>query len=122
VAWRKSGLISGVKRAIVPAGARPRSILTGPFRGIRMNLDLQRDSQIYAGLYEREIFPEVHRLAKGIRTMVDIGAAHKLPKLGSSKVMLHSKVSDPAKRAALRTLAATFRSAVASGKRSVSPA
>jgi hypothetical protein len=27
--------------------------------------------------------------------------------------MLHSKVSDPAKRAALRTLAATFRSVVA---------
>ena len=32
----------------------------------------------------------------------------------SSKVMLHSKVSDPAKRAALRTLAATFRSVVGS--------
>ena len=30
--------------------------------------------------------------------------------LGTSKVMLHSKVSDPAKLAALRTLAATFRS------------
>ena len=32
---------------------------------------------------------------------------------GVSKVMLHSKVSDPAKLAALRTLAATFRSVVA---------
>jgi DNA-binding transcriptional LysR family regulator len=44
--------------------------------------------------------------------LVDIGATHKLPKLGSAKVMLHSKVSDPAKLAALRTLAATFRSVV----------
>ena len=42
--------------------------------------------------------------------LVDIGSAHRLPKLGSSKVMLHSKVSDPAKLAALRTVAATFRS------------
>ncbi|WP_027526140.1 LysR family transcriptional regulator [Bradyrhizobium sp. Ec3.3] len=42
--------------------------------------------------------------------LVDIGPTHKLPKLGTSKVMLHSKVSDPAKLAALRTLAATFRS------------
>jgi DNA-binding transcriptional LysR family regulator len=42
--------------------------------------------------------------------LIDIGPAHKLPRLGSSKVMLHSKVSDPAKLAALRTLAATFRS------------
>jgi len=45
--------------------------------------------------------------------LVDIGPAHKLPKLGSSKVMLHSKVSDPAKLAALRAVAATFRSVAA---------
>jgi DNA-binding transcriptional LysR family regulator len=44
--------------------------------------------------------------------LVDIGPAHELPRIGSSKVMLHSKVSDPAKLAALRTLAATFRSTV----------
>ena len=54
--------------------------------------------------------------------LVDIGAAEGLPRLASSKVMLHSKVSDPAKLMALRTLAATFRSVVGSAKRSVSPA
>jgi DNA-binding transcriptional LysR family regulator len=42
--------------------------------------------------------------------LVDLGPAHKLPRLGSSKVMLHSKVGDPAKLAALRAVAATFRS------------
>jgi DNA-binding transcriptional LysR family regulator len=42
--------------------------------------------------------------------LIDIGPAQSLPRLGVSKVMLHSKVSDPAKLAALRTLAATFRS------------
>jgi DNA-binding transcriptional LysR family regulator len=47
--------------------------------------------------------------------MIDIGPAHGLPRIGSSKVLLHSKVSDPAKLAALRTLAATFRSVVATG-------
>jgi DNA-binding transcriptional LysR family regulator len=46
---------------------------------------------------------------------VDIGPTHGLPRLASSKVMLHSKVSDSAKLAALRTLAATFRSVVAAG-------
>jgi DNA-binding transcriptional LysR family regulator len=45
--------------------------------------------------------------------LLDIGPAQGLPRLGSSKVMLHSKVSDPSKLAALRTLAATFRSVVA---------
>jgi DNA-binding transcriptional LysR family regulator len=43
---------------------------------------------------------------------IDIGPAHGLPRLEASKVMLHSKVSDPTKLAALRTLAATFRSVV----------
>jgi hypothetical protein len=36
-------------------------------------------------------------------------------RLGSSKVMLHSKVSDAGRLAALRILAAIFRSAVAAG-------
>ena len=45
--------------------------------------------------------------------MMEIGPAQGLPRLGSSKVMLHSRVSDPARLAALRTLAATFRSVVA---------
>jgi DNA-binding transcriptional LysR family regulator len=42
----------------------------------------------------------------------DIGPALGLPRLAKSKVMLYSKVAEPAKLAALRTLAATFRSAV----------
>jgi DNA-binding transcriptional LysR family regulator len=45
--------------------------------------------------------------------MVNIGPTHGLPRIGTSRVMLHSKVGDPAKLTALRTLAATFRSAVA---------
>ena len=45
--------------------------------------------------------------------MVDVGPAQGLPRLGPSKVMLYSKVSESAKLAALRTLAATLRSAVA---------
>lgn len=44
--------------------------------------------------------------------LIDIGAANGLPKLGASRVMLHSKVSDPAKLAALRTVAAAFRKIV----------
>ena len=39
----------------------------------------------------------------------DVGAALKLPALGRSKVVLHSRVSDAHARAAIRTLAAAFR-------------
>ena len=45
--------------------------------------------------------------------MIDIGPDHGLPSMPKSKVILHSKVSEPAKLAALRTLSATFRSVAA---------
>ena len=45
--------------------------------------------------------------------LIDIGPTHRLPKLATSNVMLYSRVSDRAKLAALRTLAATFRGAAA---------
>lgn len=66
---------------------------------------------VAAALAGLAIAPLARRIAPP--GLVDIGPAHKLPKLGSSKVMLHSKVSDPAKLAALRAVAATFRSAAA---------
>jgi DNA-binding transcriptional LysR family regulator len=44
---------------------------------------------------------------------IDVGAALGLPALGRSTVMLHSRVTDPRSRAALRTLAAAFRSTAA---------
>ena len=45
---------------------------------------------------------------------IDVGPAFGLPKLGRSKVMLYSRVSDPRSVAALRTLAAAFRSSARS--------
>ncbi|HEX9215172.1 MAG TPA: LysR substrate-binding domain-containing protein [Bradyrhizobium sp.] len=66
---------------------------------------------VAAALAGLAIAPLARRIAPS--GLVDIGPAHKLPKLGSSKVMLHSKVSDPAKLAALRAVAATFRSVAA---------
>ncbi|WP_309142388.1 LysR family transcriptional regulator [Bradyrhizobium sp. sGM-13] len=64
-----------------------------------------------AALAGLAVAPLAHRIAPP--GLVDIGPAEGLPRLASSKVMLHSKVSDPAKLAALRTLAATFRSVAA---------
>ncbi|MGY8711072.1 LysR family transcriptional regulator [Bradyrhizobium sp. 18BD] len=63
---------------------------------------------VAAALAGLAIAPLARRIAPP--GLIDIGLAHMLPKLGNSKVMLHSKVSDPAKLAALRAVAATFRS------------
>jgi DNA-binding transcriptional LysR family regulator len=66
---------------------------------------------VAAALAGLAIAPLAKRIAPA--GLIDLGPQHGLPKLGASKVMLHSKVSDPTKLAALRTLAATFRSVVA---------
>jgi DNA-binding transcriptional LysR family regulator len=47
--------------------------------------------------------------------LIDIGAALRLPRLPRSKVMLHAKVGDADKRAALRLVSASFRGGVAAG-------
>lgn len=64
-----------------------------------------------AALAGLAVAPLARRIAPA--GLIDIGPSEKLPDLGSSKVMLHSRVSEPAKLAALRTLAATFRSVAA---------
>lgn len=76
MAWRKSGILRKVKNALLPGGLHPRAILTGPFKGIRMEMNLHSEAQIYAGLFERELYPSIRALAAGVRTVVDIGAAH----------------------------------------------
>ncbi|MGJ4950024.1 LysR family transcriptional regulator [Bradyrhizobium sp. HKCCYLS20291] len=58
------------------------------------------------------IAPLARRIAPA--GLADAGASLGLPKLGRSKVILHAKVGDARKRAALRTLAAAFRSAASS--------
>ncbi len=68
---------------------------------------------VAAALAGLAVAPLARRIAPA--GLVDVGPALGLPKLGGAKVMLHAKVSDPAKRAALRTLAATFRSIAAAG-------
>src|SRR5260370_6310041 len=70
---------------------------------------------VAAALAGLAVAPLARRIAPS--GLIDIGPAHKLPRLGTSKVMLHSKVSDPAKLAALRTLAATVRSVASSAQR-----
>jgi DNA-binding transcriptional LysR family regulator len=47
---------------------------------------------------------------------IDVGPALALPPLGRSKVVLHARTSDARARAALRTLAAAFRSMARSGQ------
>src|SRR5262245_12016553 len=53
----------------------PWTIIRGPFRGIRMNLNLGHQMLLYVGLFEGETYPWVERLPKGTATAVDIERA-----------------------------------------------
>jgi hypothetical protein len=68
--------LSKFKSFFVPPGIKPRRILAGPFKGIEMNLSLEGQAQIYAGLFEKETHPWVRRLSRDLGTAIDIGAAH----------------------------------------------
>jgi DNA-binding transcriptional LysR family regulator len=99
-----------------PCGVRALAIRALDHAGIEWNEAFVGGgvaAVVAAALAGLAVAPLARRVAPA--DMVDIGPPRGLPKLGSSKVMLHSKVSDAGKLAALRTLAATFRSAVAGG-------
>lgn len=72
----KSGLLSAIKRSFVQPKLMPRTIVAGPFKGLRMNLDLASQSQIYLGLFEKEVHESLRSLSKGIRSAIDVGAAY----------------------------------------------
>ena len=68
-------ILSSLKNLVVPSGREPRKILGGPFKGIIMDLSLRSQTQVYLGLFEKEVSPWLRRLSEGLATVIDIGAA-----------------------------------------------
>lgn len=68
-------VISEIKGWVVPSGRHPRTIKAGALKGLKMSLDLKCQTQLFAGLYEREIHRWLNRLSAGVRSAVDVGAA-----------------------------------------------
>lgn len=71
----KPGILSRVTSLVAPSDRLPRSIKAGAFRGIRMQIDLSCQKQLYAGLFEQEVNGWLRRLSSDINTAIDIGAA-----------------------------------------------
>lgn len=53
--------------------ATPKTILTGEFAGLRFLLT-ENQTQTWAGLYEREVYRWLRKLARGAKSAVDVGA------------------------------------------------
>jgi len=67
-------ILSEVKQLLVPHGRATRRIRSGAFRGLRMDLDLSSQTQLFIGTFEREVYGALARLSHQIRSAVDIGA------------------------------------------------
>jgi hypothetical protein len=68
-------LAARVKNRLVAPGRRPRRILRGALKGVRMQLDLGHHAQVYLGTYEHEVQQLLPGLTLDAVTAVDVGAA-----------------------------------------------
>jgi Methyltransferase FkbM domain len=66
--------VSVLKNIVVPSGSRPRTIPFGPFKGLRLNIDLASQMQVYFGLWEFETYPYIHAALKESSWFIDVGA------------------------------------------------
>ena len=69
------GVLAAIKRMVVPSIKKPRTIKFGVFKGLRMNLGLRTQMQVWLGLSEREVFSYLRRFVDQAKTGIDIGAA-----------------------------------------------
>jgi hypothetical protein len=68
-------LLSRIKNSLIRGGKRPRKIVLGPLSGIVMRLDLQSDTQLCLGLFEKETHRDLIRLSRNLSSAIDVGAA-----------------------------------------------
>lgn len=70
----QSGILSKIKNAVVPGEARVRTIPIGLYRGIRAEIDLRYNAQLYLGLWERETHAFIRQASQRARWCIDVGA------------------------------------------------
>jgi hypothetical protein len=69
--------VSRLKRLLMlDTGRRARTCRFGLYRGLTFDLDLASETQIWAGLWERETYAFIRRAAKRCAWAIDVGAGH----------------------------------------------
>src|SRR5436189_3772112 len=70
----KTGVLASIKSKLVPDECRVRLVLFGLFKGLRFEINLRSQTQLYLGLWERETYRAIRRAAETGEWFVDIGA------------------------------------------------
>lgn len=66
--------LGAIKRMIVPAGRKPRRVRFGFYKDLVLQLDLQSQTQLLLGLWERECYPYLWQALGRAHWMIDVGA------------------------------------------------
>src|SRR5258707_8840217 len=72
----RTGLLSAIKSAVVPAGVRPRKVAFGLYRGLTFEVDLRFETKLYLGLWERETYDWIQAAISRCAWAIDVGAGH----------------------------------------------
>ena len=68
-------MLSAIKSWFVPSGKQLLTIKFGVFKGLKMNLDLRSQTQVWLGLWEREVYPHLLAFTRRAKTGIDVGSA-----------------------------------------------
>lgn len=64
-----------LKRLLLPSGERPYVIRSGALAGFRFYLDLQKDTQVWRGIYEQSLQRWLVEIIRSDSVCLDVGAA-----------------------------------------------
>ncbi len=67
-------MLDSLKSLFIPAGERPRIVWFGLFAGLRLNLNLRTQLQVFLGLWEREVTRFMRQTVPGCKWAVDVGS------------------------------------------------
>lgn len=66
-------IVNRIKSLVVPHGEKPRRLVSGPGKGLVMNLDLTFQTRLWLGLYETELNDTLRQLCRPGTKAFDIG-------------------------------------------------
>src|SRR5262245_34570972 len=87
----ETGIISNVKSLLVPDISKVRRVPLGLYKGINFNINLKSQTQLLLGLWERETYGDIRRVAPKVNWFIDVGA-------GKGELCIYFKKINPSCR------------------------
>lgn len=105
----RTGLISKLKFALTSDSSRPPTIPLGLYKGLRLDINMRNQSQLFVGLWERETHNIIRQALHQAEWYVDIGAGiGELVLLFSRSQHLRTMIAIEPSRANVQAMLANF--------------